>query len=811
MPPSSTSQSYRHLLVVEDQKAKRIVTLEESTYSIGRDSNNAIVLYDHQVSRYHATLLQVTDYKNDRHFYRIIDGNLEGKKSTNGIAINGRYCLSHELKHGDLIKFGGKAQASYQVIPVTPDVDLLKSTDGGKSTQIEAPKEAFNRTLTSNGELEQLSREDLSRLASFPELSPNPIVEMDWEGNLTYLNPAASVKFKNIEQAKLEHPVLAKLLNAPHDKQGLFVREVQVGQDVFEQYVHYLQEGKLIRSYLFDFTKRKQTESQLRESEERYRAVVRQASEGIFLIDVASHRLVEANSAYCNLLGYSTKEITELTLDDIVGHQTDADLQQICEKSDRTFESLHRRQDGSLIEVEVSAGLVRYGTQELFCFVVRDITQRKLSEKTLREQTFRDLSTGLPNQTLFREQISIALDNAKSHQHLLAVLMLNIKFQEDREIERGDRLKELAERLKYCLRSADIVSRQEGNQFAVLLPQIGGLNDVTKVSKRILSKLRQPSAVDQLQVTTNIGIAVYPQDGEDADSLLKNAHTALQRINEKRNTCQFYSATENSKASALVKLETLLHQALEKKQFALHYQPQINANTGTLSGMEALLRWHHPELGQVPPGKFIPLAEETDLIIPIGKWVLQSACAQNKAWQEAGLPSVRVAVNLSPRQFQPQLPATVSQILKQTGLNPHYLEMEVSETTIQNTDLARKTLENLQHLGVRLALDNFGSGNTSINTLREFPFQTLKIDRSFIHELKDTPADIATISALITLGRGYNLRVVAEGVETQEQFDLLRRLRCEEMQGYEFSHPLTAQEATQFLSSYNAVKASANS
>ena len=709
MPSPSSSQPFRHLLIVEDQKAKRIVTLEESTYSLGRDASNSVILYDQQVSRHHATLLRVTDYKNNQNAYRIIDGNLEGKKSTNGIAINGRYCLSHELKHGDLITFGGKAQASYQIISDASSVDHLKSTDGAKSPQV-IPKEEYNPTLTSN-EGEQLSREELSRLASFPELSPHPIVEINWEGKVTYLNPAASVKFKDLDGADLEHPILRDLISA-QTQQGLIVREIQVGQEVFEQYVHYLQEAKLVRSYLFDFTKRKQAEAQLQDSEERYRTLARQASE-------------------------------------------------------------------------------------------------RKSEENRQEHSVRDRLTGLPNQALFREQLAIALDNAKSQQHLMAVLLLD--FQGDRSEGVGDHLEEIAANLKSSVRSADIVARWQGNQFGVLLPRIGGVNEVTKVSKRILKVLKQPSASEQVPLLSiNIGVAVYPQDGEAADVLLKNASIALARTQPKPNSCQFYSSSENSKASALVKLETLLHQALEKKQFSLHYQPQINANTGTLSGMEALLRWHHPELGQVPPAKFIPLAEETDLIIPLGKWVLQNACAQNKAWQKAGLPPIRVSVNLSPRQFQ-AIPATVSQVLQQSGLEPWCLELEVTETAIsQNVDLARKTLENLQRLGVYIALDNFGSGNASINYLKEFPLHTLKIGRSFIQELKDTPADIATISALITLGRGFNLRVVAEGVETQEQFELLRRLRCEEMQGYEFSHPLTAQEATQFLSSYNAVRASAS-
>ena len=250
----------------------------------------------------------------------------------------------------------------------------------------------------------------------------------------------------------------------------------------------------------------------------------------------------------------------------------------------------------------------------------------------------------------------------------------------------------------------------------------------------------------------------------------------------------------------------MLDQALEKKQFSLDYQPQVKINTGEVSGMEALLRWDHPELGRVTPEKFIALAEETNLIIPMGKWILETACAQNKAWQKAGLPPVKVTVNLSPRQFQQSnLPKLVAQILEQTELEPQYLELEMAEAAIaHNIDFARKTLQELHQSGVGIAIDDFGSGNSSISYLKQFPLQTLKLDRSFVQKLRDVPEDIAIVSALISLGRGFGVRIVAEGVETTQQFELLRRLQCEEMQGYRFSHPLKPEEATKFLGSYSS-------
>ena len=812
----SNLQQCRHVLVIDDQKAKRIVALEESTYSIGRDSSNSIIIYDYQVSRYHATLLRVTDYQSNQQTYRLIDGNLDGKKSTNGISVNGSSCLSHELKHGDLINFGSKAQASYQIIADPANAVLLTETESNKIPDSSPLTEEFKKTLISHQEFTQLSQEDLFRLASFPELSPNPIVEIDWDGNVTYLNPAATAKFPEIHQAKLNHPILADLLSKT--QQGnLFVRDIQIGQEVFEQYVHYLFEAKLIRSYLFELTKRKQAEARLKESEERYRAVIKQASEGIFLADAINNCLIEANAAYCNLLGYTPAEMLELKLDDIIVVKTDTldnELQQIRKQRDFIGESLHRSKDGSLINVEVGVSLVCYGDKELFCFVVRDITKRKQSEKTLQHRAFHDLLTDLPNRTLFCEQLTTALANAKRYQQLMAVMFIDLDhFKTINDMYGhgvGDRLlQDFADRLNVCVRSGDTVARWGGDEFTVLLPHVASVKDIAKISTRILDALKQPFEIEpnQLYLQTSIGIAIYPQDGEDAEVLLRHADAALYRTKKQgRNSYRFYSSTMNSKTSVLLRLEKLLYQALEEKQFSLDYQPQVKVNTGAVSGMEALLRWHHPELGQVTPGKFIALAEETSLIIPIGKWILETACAQNKAWQKAGLPAVRVAVNLSPRQFQQSnLPDLVAQVLAQTELEPQYLELEVAEAAIaHNVDFARKTLQELHQIGVCIAIDDFGSGNSSINYLKQFSLKTLKLDRSFVQKLRDVPEDIAIVSALIALGRGFRVRVVAEGVETPQQFELLRRLQCEEMQGYRFSHPLTLEEATKFLGSYSS-------
>ncbi|MGK7875575.1 MAG: PAS domain S-box protein [Xenococcaceae cyanobacterium] len=371
----NNSQQFRHILLIEDTQGRRTIFLEDSTYSIGRASNNSIVISDRQVSRNHAVLLQTKDYKNARNAYWIIDGDFKGNRSSNGITINGRTCSSRQLKDGDLIEFGTQTKAKYYIKSNSSDLDLCQKQS--------ITNERYRKTLFSNKDFkQQLSQEDIVTLASLPEFSPNPIIVIDWEGSITYLNKAATLNFKDLHQAKLEHPLLAGLLTKYKNiQEKFFVREVQIGQEVFKQYVHYLSESKLIRIYVSDCSKSPQIKAELRESEERYRAVFRQTSSGIFLVDAASKRLLEANAAYCNLLGYTESEILGLTLDDIVAGDSEkfeSDLQRLkTEKVNFVGESLHRNKDASLINVEVSVSLICYGGKEIFCFFVRDITERK--------------------------------------------------------------------------------------------------------------------------------------------------------------------------------------------------------------------------------------------------------------------------------------------------------------------------------------------------------------------------------------------------------------------------------------------------
>lgn len=444
----------------------------------------------------------------------------------------------------------------------------------------------------------------------------------------------------------------------------------------------------------------------------------------------------------------------------------------------------------------------------------RDVSERSRAEEKIRYQAMHDLLTGLPNRVLFHDRLSLALANVHRRQGMLAVMFLDLdRFKTINDTlghAVGDRLlQDIAKRLTAFLREGDSVARWGGDEFTLLLPQIIDPDEAAKIAQRILEASRPVFNLEghQLHITSSIGIALYPNDGKDAETLLKNADTALYSAKERgRNNYQLYTSTMNSQASELLTLENNLHHALEREEFVVYYQPQVNINTWKITGMEALLRWQHPKLGLLSPKIFIPLAEENGLIVPIGEWVLRTACAQNKAWQDLGLTPLCIAVNLSVRQFQqPELVAMVARVLVETGLAPHFLELEITETTaMQDVDFTTTILSELQQMGIYVAMDDFGTGYSSLSHLKRFPLHTIKIDQSFIRDLAVNQDDRAIATAVIALGHGLDLNVVAEGVETEAQLDCLRSLQCAEMQGYLFSRPLSVENATKLLQDTSA-------
>ncbi|MEO3704052.1 EAL domain-containing protein [Trichormus azollae HNT15244] len=445
-------------------------------------------------------------------------------------------------------------------------------------------------------------------------------------------------------------------------------------------------------------------------------------------------------------------------------------------------------------------------------WIFRDITAKKLASTTIDYRDLHDVLTNLPNRVLLKNLLIDALTKV-SHNHSLGVCFLDLdrfkKINDSLGHSIGDKLLQMvAQCIKKSLRSDDILGRWGGDEFIILLPEISEMYDIFLIQDRIFAAFKQGFKIDNyhLNISPSIGISLYPQHGEDGETLIKNAEAALSLVKlQGRNSYKVYHAAINSQATELFILENSLHNALERQEFKVYYQPQVNSSTGEITKMEALLRWQHPELGLIPPATFIPIAEETGLIFPISEWVLKTACLQNKAWQQKlKLSSLSVAVNFSARQFQqPNLVSIVEQVLSETKLAHRYLELEITETVaMQDVELTQKILRELDQIGVTISIDDFGTGYSSLSYLKDFPIHALKIDQSFVRDLANKDHQTAITTAIISLAHGLNLSVVAEGVETEEQLNALRILQCEIMQGYFFSHPLSAEEATRMLTAY---------
>lgn len=469
-----------------------------------------------------------------------------------------------------------------------------------------------------------------------------------------------------------------------------------------------------------------------------------------------------------------------------------------------------RRGEAEPLPLEVSATRVGGGAEPLVLLTLRDATLSRHTEEALRTLAYLDPLTGLPNRLLFSDRLTQAIERAKRARQVLAVMLVDLdRFKlvnDSLGLERGDQLlKAVGERLSGTLRASDTVARLASDEFLVLLTGLATPEPIVKVAHKLLHALEPPFAVNghELAITASIGIAVFPHDGEDASTLVKNADTALGRAKELgRSHVQFYTNDMNAQAFERLMLESRLRRALENGELVVYYQPQVSLRTGRVVGVEALVRWFHPELGLVPPAEFIPLAEETGLILPIGFWTMETACAQVRHWQaELDRPQLRLAVNLSARQFQDRALATgTAAVLERTGFPADRLELELTESVVmREASESMRRMRELTRLGVGLAIDDFGTGYSSLAYLRSFPIRSLKIDRSFIQDVDRDPSSATIVQAIVAMGASLGLNVVAEGVETGQQLRALRKMGCHEMQGFLVSRALPAEEIVPLL------------
>jgi len=559
--------------------------------------------------------------------------------------------------------------------------------------------------------------------------------------------------------------------------------------------------------------------AQLRHAEEKYRTIFEDAVIGIFQA-TPDGRPVSINRALAQLHGYDSPEqlmaevsnvVTELFVHPSRMDELRSELEVRGSVRDVELELYRRDRTKKWALANIRAVRDASGTIALMEGTMEDITDRKCAEEQVQFLAFYDALTGLPNRTLLRDRLANALAAARRRNEKVAVLFLDLDrfkvINDSLGHSSGDvLLQEVATRLKKCAREHDTVARQGGDEFVIVMSGIRDVPDAAVAAERIMDGMCSEFLIQEhsLTVSCSIGISVYPDHGADIETLLKHADAAMYCAKESgRNAFRFFSEHMNEQAVERLTIEHNLRSALGKNELFLVYQPQAELATGGIIGVEALLRWKHPELGLIPPDRFIRVAENTGLILPIGEWVLQTACAAARRWQDQGLPPIPVAVNVSAVQFRQEgFRALVRRILDETHLPPQYLELELTESVLLvNADLTFPVLQELKSMGVRLAIDDFGTGYSSLSYLRQFPVHRLKIDRSFVKAVAVNPDDAAITSAIISMGKSLNLKVIAEGVEDQAQMAFLKAHHCDEIQGYYFGAPMSPEEIAQKLRS----------
>ena len=825
-----------HLINVQNDKERKVLILENSSYTIGRHKANSIIFTSSKVSRHHASIIRLVNHKTKKYYFQIIDGDLNGKPSLNGFLVNNQYCRSHDLKNGDIISFGEDSIIVYQTMSNPKDYDTvnisqLKALPVSSLDYCILPKNALSPRKTYGDsdtnalhnnqiENEDLYNSSIYRVYSFVELTPNPIIETDLNGFITYANPSSYIYFPDIKIGN-KHSLFREINELTKGGRiQQIIREIEFNNSIYEQSICSILPSKLIRSYFVDITLRKNLEKKLYESEQRYIATSKGANDGLWDWNLISNNIY-FSTRWKVMIGCNESDIGDHP-DDWFNrvHPNDKDrlkqtLSMHLQGETQHFECEYRilQEDGST-HWFLARGLAIYNEinqPERIAGSQTDITEYYRIRDQLTHDALHDSMTGLPNRVLLMDRIEQAIKNLKRNEHqMCAVLFLDLNrfkaINDSLGHTAGDQLLiEVSRRLRNCLRDEDTVARLGGDEFVVLINNIQNSETAIVTAKKITQTLNEPFQIGENEIFTSasIGIAIGGSDYQSGDELLRDADTAMYAAkHSSQRSYEIFGSDMRVYTIDKLLLETELKRAMERQELVLLYQPILSLIDRQLVGFEALLRWHHPKRGIVSPLDFIPLAEETGLIVPIGWWVLREACHQIYSWnlKYPDFHNLSISVNISSKQFnQDDFVETLQSISQDVGISLSNLKLEITEGTIMvdSISIAQK-LKQIKSLGIELMMDDFGTGYSSLNYLQKFPIDSLKIDQSFVSQISCEDS-FEIVKAIVSLAHNLKMQVVAEGVESEDQANCLHDLGCEYAQGYFFSKPLDRNQAEEFI------------